>query len=366
MIKLVHISDLHLDSPFAQLLMSERAERRNEQKEALLSVCKICKSEKVDLLLISGDLFDREFISDDTPAFLSSAFSQIPDTRVFICPGNHDFLGNRSPYTAVSFPDNVHLFTQENMTSVDIPELNCTVYGFAFCGSRLSTNPLSSFRVQNEDRINILCAHGELDNPASEYYFINSNDIAESKLDYAALGHIHKFSGFSRFGFTSCAYSGCLIGRGFDECGQKGIIIGSIGKGINTLAFQGLENNRRYEICDITLSGKFSETDLISRLRNEYGTLSGKCSLRVVLSGSVQEKLSIDSKKIREEATLDCALEIQDETCIVPDMSKLVLENSLRGEFCRKISALLESEDEEKRKIASLALQYGLMAFREL
>ncbi len=366
MVKLVHISDLHLDSPFAGLLMSERAIRRNEQREALSGVCKICKDEKVDLLLISGDLFDREFVSDDTPAFLARAFSQIPDTRVFISPGNHDCLSARSPYTSVVFPDNVHLFTQENMSYVDIPELNTTVYGFAFCSSRLSVSPLSSFHVQNEDRINILCAHGELDNPASEYYCIDSRDISDSKLDYAALGHIHKFSGLSRFGFTSCAYSGCLIGRGFDECGDKGMIIGSLGKGINTLAFRALENTRRYERCDIALSGNFSESDLVSKLKEDYSALSEKCSLRVTLKGSVQEKLSLDSEKIKEKASLSCAFEIQDETYIVPDLSKLVVENSLRGEFCRKISALLESEDPEKRKIASLALKYGLMAFREL
>lgn len=366
MIKLVHISDLHLDSPFAHLLMSERAIRRNEQREALLSVCNICKNENVNLLLISGDLFDREFVSEDTPAFLASAFSQIPETRVFISPGNHDCLSSRSPYNSVAFPDNVHLFTQESMSYVDIPELNCTVYGFAFCGSTLSTNPLDSFHVRDESRINILCAHGELDVQGSEYYCIDSDDLAGSKLDYAALGHIHKFSNFSRFGFTCCAYSGCPIGRGFDECGQKGMIIGSLGKGINTLAFRVLENLRRYERYDITLSGNFSESDLVSKLRNDYGVLSEKCSLRVLLHGSVQEKLSIDSEKIKEKASLSCAFEIQDETYVVPDMSKLVLENSLRGEFCRKISTLLESDDEEKRKIASLALQYGLMAFREL
>ena len=66
-IKIMPIADLHLDAPFAHCTPSERALRRDEQREALCRVCEICKSEKVDIMLISGDLFDGDFLRSDTP-----------------------------------------------------------------------------------------------------------------------------------------------------------------------------------------------------------------------------------------------------------------------------------------------------------
>ena len=111
----MHIADLHLDAPFAHCVPSERLARRNEQREVLGRVCDICKEEQVDVMLIAGDLFDGDFLRGDTPEFLTGCFASIPDTRIFISPGNHDPYYARSPYKAVRFPDNVHIFTEEKL-----------------------------------------------------------------------------------------------------------------------------------------------------------------------------------------------------------------------------------------------------------
>ena len=80
---------------------------------------------------------------------------------------------------------------------------------------------LDGFRVADPARLNILVLHGDAENPASPYDPVSSAALAASGLDYAALGHIHR-RGERRDGGTLCAWPGCLMGRGFDECGEKG------------------------------------------------------------------------------------------------------------------------------------------------
>ena len=57
--------------------------------------------------------------------------------------------------------------------------------------------------------------------PDSGYGPISPGDIAASRLDYLALGHIHQASGLQREGSTYWAYPGCPEGRGFDELREK-------------------------------------------------------------------------------------------------------------------------------------------------
>lgn len=357
----MHIADLHLDAPFAHCVPSERTVRRNEQREALCRVCEVCKNEKVDVMLIAGDLFDGDFLRSDTPAFLAECFASVPDTRIFIAPGNHDPYYARSPYKAVKFPDNVHVFTEEKLSFVDIPSLNTTVYGYAFEGKSIKTNPLDSFRVRDESRINLLVAHGELDSADAQYCKISGNDLSSSFFDYAALGHVHTPSGFLRFGKTVCAYSGCLLGRGFDECGEKGAIIGEVSCGSVSLKYLPVAG-RRYEICEIKLSGKQADEGVLSEIRTRCEGFGEKTALRIVLTGTVNGEIKISSEALRAALPTPCFVELKNETVYVPDTDTIENENSLRGEFCRKIKPMLQSEDARTRQMASLAMKYGIDA----
>ncbi len=48
-------------------------------------------------------------------------------------------------------------------------------------------------------------------------------------MDYVALGHIHAYSGARTAGRVPYAWPGCPEGRGYDECGEKGVIIADVG-----------------------------------------------------------------------------------------------------------------------------------------
>lgn len=361
MIKIVHVADLHLDAPFSDCDSFEKGKRRAEQKEALSGICDVCKREKADILLIAGDLFDGDFISLDTPAFLCELFSGIPDTRVFISPGNHDYYHAKSPYKAVRFPDNVHIFTEETMSCVELPKLDTCVYGYAFTAKRMSVNPFENFHVKDENKINILCGHADLDTPASEYFNISGEYLEKSGLCYAALGHIHKRSGFLHFGKTVCAYSGCLLGRGFDECGETGGIIGEVGIGNVALRYLPLDM-RRYEVCEIKLSDAASEDAVLSEIYEKCSSFDEKVSLRIILSGTCSFDIEVSTDKVRQALKRPLYIEMKNELIFLPDTESIEKENSLRGEFCRKIKPLLDTGDTNSKKVASLALKYGISA----
>lgn len=357
----MHIADLHLDAPFASCTVSERKERRDEQREALRGAVRLCKEEKVDVLLVAGDLFDGDFIREDTPAFISDCFAAIPDTRVFIAPGNHDPYHARSPYKAVKFPDNVHVFTEEKLTGYDIPELSATVYGYGFTSARIRSNPLEGFAGCDRSKINLLVAHGDLDLPSSEYCNISGADLENAAFDYAALGHIHTSFGIRKFGRTSCAYSGCLMGRGFDECGVKGAFIGEVSLAGVSVALVPV-SERRYEICEIMLSGSPDDEEILSEIKEKCDGLPEKTSLRVVLGGTVERENLLSDVNLAGALSHLSYVELRDNTVFVPDISELLSEQSLRGEFCRRIKPMLEDADENTRRKAALALKYGIEA----
>jgi len=76
-LKILHTSDIHL------------RDKNDERWEALLHLITICKNEQINLLTISGDLFDRGIDSEKLRPDLREIFSD-NGFRIIIIPGNHD------------------------------------------------------------------------------------------------------------------------------------------------------------------------------------------------------------------------------------------------------------------------------------
>ena len=128
MLKVLHGADFHLDSPFAGLTPDAAAQRRGEQRELLARLADLAREREADLVLLSGDLLDGDLVFRETVQALARALGSIP-CPVFLAPGNHDWYGPQSPYAALEWPENVHLFTGPELEAVRLPELGCTVWG---------------------------------------------------------------------------------------------------------------------------------------------------------------------------------------------------------------------------------------------
>ena len=88
-IKILHCADLHLDSPFEGLGSGKASLRRREQRELLLRLAELARTEEVDLVLLSGDLLDSDNTYYETGEELNQCLRTL-SIPVFISPGNHD------------------------------------------------------------------------------------------------------------------------------------------------------------------------------------------------------------------------------------------------------------------------------------
>ena len=111
--KFVHIADVHLDIPFKTI--SQRAnlgvERRLEQRKALKKVIDFIEENDIEYLFICGDLYEQEYIRESSIRFLNDLFEQIPNTKIYIVPGNHDPYIKDSYYMSYNWSSNVKIFT---------------------------------------------------------------------------------------------------------------------------------------------------------------------------------------------------------------------------------------------------------------
>ena len=130
-IKILHTADLHLDSAFEALPAGKAAIRRAEQRELLSRLAELARSERADLVLLAGDIFDGGGTYFETGA----EFVRDMSVPVFIAPGNHDPYDARSPYAKLDIPQNVRIFTERDVECAELPELGVRVYGAAFTGS---------------------------------------------------------------------------------------------------------------------------------------------------------------------------------------------------------------------------------------
>ena len=126
--KFIHMADLHFDTPLISLKNNRDLikKRRTEHRQIFRDVISLAKKEEIDFLFISGDLFEQKFVEKSTIEFIMSSFQLIPDTKIFITPGNHDPLIKSSPYLIYDWPENVTIFNGEvGMFSFD----DVNIYG---------------------------------------------------------------------------------------------------------------------------------------------------------------------------------------------------------------------------------------------
>ena len=177
-----------MGAAFASATAQQRRYLRQQQLALPGKIAEVCIRENCDLVLLAGDIFDgipgRETVDAVKKALADCA---VP---VFVSPGNHDFCGMGSPWEEETWPENVHVF-QGGITSVVLPELGCRIYGAGY--SSMDCPPLlSHFCAQTEETYSIGVFHADPMNLQSPYCPVTAAQIRESKLDYLALGHIHK------------------------------------------------------------------------------------------------------------------------------------------------------------------------------
>lgn len=349
-IKILHTADLHLDSAFEALPAGKAAIRRAEQRELLSRLAELARSERADLVLLAGDIFDGGGTYFETGAEFVRCLRDM-SVPVFIAPGNHDPYDARSPYAKLDIPQNVRIFTERDVECAELPELGVRVYGAAFTGSTDGPDITNIRTERAEGTWNILCAHGEVG-----FDPVNEQVLSASGLDYAALGHIHKASGLRRSGGTWYSWPGCPEGRGFDETGEKHVYIVTLGSGCSVKPV--CIAQRKYEILNVELKSGDAVSDVLAALPEN----TRSDVYRIVLRGEAAEPPQPDAI-ISAVGERFFSLQMRDETRLKRDVWESAGEDNLRGRFLMRLkTAFDEAKTDAEREKITQAARWGLAA----
>lgn len=352
MLHILHAADLHLDAPFAALTAEQARQRRAEQRLLLDALADAATERGADLVVLAGDLLDSAQTYRETAQALATALGRI-DAPVAIAPGNHDFYGPGSLYTAPIWPKNVLIFRESAVQSVDLP--NMTLYGCAFTGQFRDASPLAGFHAPDRGKPSVMVCHGDVEG-TGRYGSIPRSHIAASGLTYLALGHIHACSGLQREGGTYWAYPGCTEGRGFDELGDKGALWVTIGDD-NAVSAEFLPLcRRRYEIQECDLTGKDPAQAVAAALA--AGSPDDVC--RLVLTGEAE---GLDLAALHQAAA-PCrwAVSLRDHTRVPQGLWDREAEDSLTGLFLREMRQRIAAAQGGEKAILEKAVRFGLTA----
>ena len=161
--------------------------RRLEQRKVFKDMILHVKRENIPFLFISGDLYEQEYAKLSTVEYINNLFKEIPNTKVFISPGNHDPLLKNSFYNTFTWNENVHIFGNE-LGLYEFPEAD--IYGYGFEDFYLEGIDLSTIKIKNEDKINIFVVHGSLDASVTsemKYNPMTTKELGKLGFDYIAL-----------------------------------------------------------------------------------------------------------------------------------------------------------------------------------
>ena len=83
-LKFLHCSDIHLDTPFVGLTAEKNEERRRMLRGSFVKMMQYVREAGINIVLMSGDLFDVEYATNTTAEVLIREFKSCPDTYFVI------------------------------------------------------------------------------------------------------------------------------------------------------------------------------------------------------------------------------------------------------------------------------------------
>ena len=244
--KLLHLADLHIGKIIYDQSLLE------DQEYMLKEIVKIAEKEKVDAVLISGDIYDRSVPPADAVDVLNEFLNKlirILKIKVFMISGNHDskerlnfgskIFENDGLYIqtnydgkikCVELSDEVNIYMLPFVKPVEVKQYfeNETIDNYNEAIKLIINN-----EEIDENKVNILMAHqfvtaGNNSPETCESETINVGGVENidssnfDKFDYVALGHIH---GPQRIGKDTIRYSGTMLKYSFSEANHNKSVV---------------------------------------------------------------------------------------------------------------------------------------------
>ena len=365
-LRFLHCSDIHLDTPFTGLSAEKSDERRREVRKTFQDMMRYVRERGINAVLISGDLFDIRYATNQTAELLIREFENCKDTVFIISPGASDPYQSNPIYSSGRLPSNVHVFSH-SFERFDFENCDVTVYGWAFQTREMQENPLFEKQVDDISRVNIVCGYADLNGPIdSRCAPISENDIVRFGADYYALGSRHEASDFQKAADSIYSYSGAPECTGFEENGLGGTNLLIIDYQDGELSIDAKRvpfGHKKFvtEVVDIT--GVDTSGEVIARISRlicdkKYGA---ETALRVELVGNV-DPYFIVSKNLEFDAFGLYFFNLVDKTMPLYGTEHFLRDMTAEAEVFRQMLPMLKSEDEEERLVHARALRVALLA----
>ena len=360
--KFVHIADMHFDSPFVNLSHKEMLGdlRRLDQRKAFKKVIEYIKENKIPVLFISGDLYEHKYVKESTIQYINQLFKEIPDTQIFISPGNHDPYLKNSYYARFKWNDNVHIF-HSKFEKISLDDVD--IYGYGFDDFYCTDCGIDSLQIENPNKLNIAVIHGMINGATIEEQQYNSipKKVLENKgFDYVAMGHIHKAS-YKDEPNQRIVYPSSCISLGFDELGEHGMIVGDVTKDEIHVELVQLDEKAFVE-KKIDVSEMLSVEELIENINNaDYLNTE---FVKIILVGT--RHFEFDVYKIYQFTQVEQVIKIKDETKPYYDLEKLQNEMTLKGMFAKKMLEKLQDQgiEDDERQMLEKAIEVAFDALQ--
>jgi exonuclease SbcD len=282
MLRLLHTADVHLGARHADL-GEQAAAQRERQFAAFRASVDLALAEKVDLLLVAGDLFDSNAQPRRSIERVAVELKRLADAaiRTVVIPGTHDVYDGASVYRAYDLvaltglpadTDRLVVLTPDR-PDVVLGPLDLVVHGRVFATKRAPRSPLAGFDAATDGRAtwHVGMIHGSLHIPERTEHdevVFTSEEVAASHLDYLALGHWHSTQR-GRAGATLWAYSGAPEPVAVDQDRAGNVLLVTLeerGGGRHVTVEERRVGRTRFERLEVDAAAVGSQPALVERL----------------------------------------------------------------------------------------------------
>ena len=360
--KIIHLADAHLDSKMeSKLDKSKAAARRDEMLDTFCSIADYADENGVTAVIIAGDLFDSKNSRVGAVNRVKAAFENHPKVVFYYLKGNHD---EADYFSEEDRPMNLKVFEKPgietcnlklgNGKSVAVTGIVPYEDGFDKAYTELNL----SF-----DSMNIVIMHGSADKYVAKDK-ADSIDLSRLKnrnIDYLALGHYHSYVQGELPSRGKYCYSGCMEGRGFDECGEKGFVLIDIDedKMSYETVFIPYAKRNVYEIkVDISECMTTPEIDKCVADAIKATSATSEDLVRIILTGETDVNIEKDVEHVSRQMTdRFYYAEVKDQSNVEIDYDEYLHEASLKGELVRMLQSEEGLDEEERARIVRCAIQ---------
>jgi DNA repair exonuclease SbcCD nuclease subunit len=256
----------------------------------------------------------------------------------------------------------------EEFQSVELPGLGIRVTGFGFAHAQLDEAHFQRLPVLSDDFFNIVLSHGSdisrVPVGKSKHGPFKIEEIAGKNVRYCALGHYHQQHRLPNpMDDAEIWYSGIPEGRGWDEEGACGYLLGEIVNG-------GLRIERRfcsqYDLNTLTVNcDTFSTREqILDAILEQRGVLfNSKTILRLQLVGAIDPRLELSLSELEERLAEEVLfIRWEDQTHSALNFESIAQEKTLRGRFARIFNERIAAAREGERVVMERARLYGVQA----